>query len=718
MLRVLWQNRDNLPWAWKVLNEGVCDGCALGTSGLRDWTIDDGRHLCLVRLELLRLNTMGACAPDTTRDAGALAQLSSQALRNLGRIAHPLRRRRGEAGFTRVSFADVWKELGPRWRNLDPARTACFVTSRGVTNETYWMAQKVWRFLGSANVDNSARMCHAPSSNALKKAIGVAATTCSYRDWHESDLIVFLGSNPANDQPVSMKYLAEAKRRGARVAMINAYREPSMERYWVPSDPLGAMFGMKISDHTQLVNIGGDLAFLNAVQKVLLREDGVDQTFVREHTTGFDALKAALEASSLEDLAARAGTSIADIEAFAALVRSAQRGILVWSMGITQHAHGTDTIHAIANLALMRGWVGRSGTGLMPIRGHSGVQGGAEMGAYATSFPGAVSISPTEAQRLETLWGFVVPPHAGLSCVEALDAAHAGHLDALWCIGGNFLETLPDPPRVRESLERIPLRVHTDIVLTHQMLVEPADTVFVLPSATRYEQEGGGTETSTERRVIFSPELEGHRVGEARAEWRMLLELAEAVRPGAGKRLRCESSAEIRSDIARTVPYYAGIERLTKAGDQFQWGGPMLCANGHFPTPDGRGHFVAVLPPTPRPHGPERFALATRRGKQFNSMIQSQRCQLTGAERDHIFMHADDAARLGLTADTAIDVVSATGVLRGRVFLADVTRGTLQAHWPEANVLLAHGERNKESGVPDYNSNVEVRRSEASGASA
>lgn len=710
MLRVLWQNRDNLPWAWKVLNEGVCDGCALGTTGLRDWTIDDGRHLCLVRLELLRLNTMGAIAPQVTHDAARLAELSSRELRDLGRIAHPLRRRRGEKGFTQVSFEDVWREIGPRWRAFDPARTACFVTSRGITNESYWVAQKVWRFLGSANVDNSARLCHAPSSNALKKSIGVAATTCSYRDWYESDLIIFLGSNPANDQPVSMKYLAEAKRRGARVMMVNAFREPSMERYWVPSDPLGAMFGMQISDHTQLVKIGGDLAFLNAVQKVLYARGAMDEPFMRAHTTGFGALKTALEEASLTDLAARAGVSVADIEAAANLIAGARRGILVWSMGITQHAHGTDTIQAIANLALMRGWVGRPGTGLMPIRGHSGVQGGAEMGAYATSFPGGLAITAAETARLSKLWGFPVPGHSGLSCVEALDAAHEGRLDALWCIGGNFMETLPDPPRVRASLERIPLRVHTDIVLTHQMFVEPADTVFVLPSATRYEQEGGGTETSTERRVIFSPELAGHRVGAARAEWRMLLELAEAVRPGATAALRCNDAPAIRKDIAATVPSYEGIEKLSKAGDQFQWGGPMLCAEGRFPTPDGLGHFHVVHPPVPRPHGPERFALATRRGKQFNSMIQAERCQLTGAARDHIFMHADDARQLGLAADDAIEVASATGILRGRVFLADVTRGTLQAHWPEANVLLPHGERNIESGVPDYNANVEVRR--------
>ncbi|MEO0650819.1 MAG: molybdopterin-dependent oxidoreductase, partial [Planctomycetota bacterium] len=163
MLRIAWENRDNLPYAWKVLSKGVCDGCALGTSGLKDWTIQ-GTHLCLVRLNLLRLNTMKpAPAEVVTGDAEALAARGSKALRELGRIPFPMRRRKGERAFQRVSWDEVFAEVGERWGQLDPARTAMYVTSRGITNEVYYTAQKVMRFLGSNNVDNSARLCHSPS---------------------------------------------------------------------------------------------------------------------------------------------------------------------------------------------------------------------------------------------------------------------------------------------------------------------------------------------------------------------------------------------------------------------------------------------------------------------------------------------------------------------------------------------------------------------------
>jgi molybdopterin-dependent oxidoreductase alpha subunit len=717
MLRIAWANRRRLRYAWRVLNHGVCDGCALGTAGLKDWTLD-GTHLCLVRLNLMRLNTMEAFAPERAADAAELRKRSSRELRDLGRIGWPLRRRRGERGFTRVSFEEVWREVGPKWRAFDPKRTAMYVTSRGVTNEVYYVAQKVMRRLGSNSVDNSARLCHAPSTVGLKAAIGHAATTCSYRDWYESDLIVFFGSNPANDQPVAMKYLEGARRRGARVFLVNAYAEPGMLRYWVPSTASSALFGTKMSDRTFLVKVGGDLAFLTAAAKVIVERGWQATEFIAAATTGFDELKRRLAEQSVAELAAAAGVTVADVEEFARALGEAKRAVLVWSMGITHHADGADAVKAIANLGLLREFVGRPGCGLMPIRGHSGVQGGAEMGAYSTALPGGVAIDGGSAKRFSELWGFDVPDRPGLTTVEYLEAAGRGELDGLYCIGGNFLETLPQPERIVDALAKIPLRIHTDLVLTSQMLVEPADTVFVLPARTRYEQRGGGTETSTERRVIFSPELPRDGIGEARSEWEMLLDFAKAVRPEAARELDFADGAAIRADIERAVPSYRGIAALAKEGDQFQWGGPTLCAERRFATADGKAHFQAVAPPPPAvpatAPAPERaartFRLATRRGKQFNSMVQAEVDGLTGAARDHVFISAADAARLDLRRDDPVLLRGPVGTYRARVFIADVARGTLQGHWPEVNVLLPANVLEPKSLVPDYNADVEVER--------
>lgn len=710
MVRIVWENRDNLPYAYKVLTRGVCDGCALGTTGLRDWTID-GVHLCMVRLELLRLNTMPASDPEPMRDVAKLSRLTSKQLRDRGRLAYPMRRRRGEAGFVRVSWEELWRDVGARWRRFEPARTAMYVTSRGVTNEVYYVAQKVMRYLGSNNVDNSARLCHSPSTSALKSTIGVGATTCSYRDWFDADLIVFLGSNPANDQPVAMKYLHEARRKGARVLMVNAYREPGMERYWIPSTVDSALFGTNMTDRFFLVKVGGDLAFLNAVQKILIEREWVKREFIDTATVGFEEHRRSLEVQAMDDLLARCGLGLSEVEAFAREVAASDRGVFVWSMGITQHARGADTVTAIVNLALLREYVGRPGTGLMPIRGHSGVQGGAEMGAYSTAFPGGVPIDAASAARLSRQWGFSVPSSPGLTTVEYLEAAGRGEIDGLYCIGGNFLETMPEPDQVEAALGRIPLRIHSDIVVTTQMLVEPADTVYLLPARTRYEQVGGGTETSTERRVIFSPFIPGSVPGEARSEWELLLDLAQAVRPEDYDRIGFDDAGEIRADIGRTIPAYAPIATLGSRGDQFQIGGARLCADRVFPTPDGKARF--------QPVGNEggsnrrvgsaasrRFILATRRGKQFNSMIQRRRDPLTGADRDHIFVSPEDARVLGLRHGQPVLVRSSVGEFRGRAFLADVAPGTLQGHWPEVSILIPAGIVDTAGGVPDYNAVV------------
>ena len=707
ILRTVWDNRHDLPYAWRILSKGVCDGCALGVAGFHDWTME-GVHLCTTRLDLLKLNTARALDAAVLADVARLPR-SAGALRKLGRLPYPMLRRRGGAGFSRVSWDEALDLAATRIRATVPERIGFYLTARGLTNETYYAAQKVARFLGTNNIDNAARVCHAPSTGALRKAIGVAATTCSYRDVIESDLIVLFGADVANAQPVFMKYLYLARKRGTRVVVVNPLREPGLEHYWVPSSVESALFGTKMADAFFPIHTGGDLAFVRGALKFLIEEDGVDEAFVREHTVGFDELRARLATTSLDDLAAAAGSTVDELRAFAKTYREARSAVLVWSMGVTQHVCGTESVQGIVDLALARGNVGRPGAGLMPIRGHSGVQGGAEMGAYATAFPGGLPITPENAGALGERYGFDVPARPGLTAAAMVEAAGRGEIDVLWSSGGNFLETLPDPDSVRAALARAPLRVHQDIVVSPQMLVD-GEEVLLLPAMTRYEQPGGGTETTTERRVVLSPEIPGPRPGEARAEWAIFAELGRRVRPERADALGLDSAEEIRTEIATVVPAYTGIERLAEGGDSFQWGGRLLCEGWRFPTPDGRAHFSDALPTLASlPAG--RYHLSTRRGKQFNSMVWRDRDPLTGATRDALFISADDAQALGVSEGQALVVRAESGAtLRARAHVAPIRAGNVQMFWPEGNALIAAGRRDPVSGVPDYNAVVEISR--------
>jgi molybdopterin-dependent oxidoreductase alpha subunit len=503
-----------------------------------------------------------------------------------------------------------------------------------------------------------------------------------------------------------VKYIHEAKKQGTKVVLVNPYREPGMDRYWVPSVARSALFGTDIADYWFPVTQGGDVAFLYGVVKSLIARMEYDAGFVERHTVGFHDLRSKAAGLDWAQLEAASGLPRASMEEFAHLLARARTAVLVWSMGLTQHATGGDAVQMVLNLGLLRGFVGKEKSGLMPIRGHSGVQGGAEMGAYATAFPGGRPVNAANASEVERIYGFPICPEPGLSAPEMIEAAHRGELDVLYAAGGNFLRTLPDPDYVSEALSRVPLRVHQDIILTDQMLIDAAIETILLPAQTRYEQEGGGTQTTTERRIIFSPQI-ARQVGEARTEWRIFLDLAARVKPESAYLLGCETGQAIRQEIASVVPFYAGIEKLTNTGDAIQYGGPRLCEAGRFATADGKAHFRApALPAANRPAG--AFHVSTRRGKQFNTLIHAETDPLTGAGRDAVLMSAEDAAHLHLRNGDPIRLVNGHGEFRGRVFLASIAPGNLQVHWPEGNVLLGFGPRDASSACPDYNAVVRV----------
>jgi anaerobic selenocysteine-containing dehydrogenase len=468
-----------------------------------------------------------------------------------------------------------------------------------------------------------------------------------------------------------------------------------------------AVFGTPLADHWFDVHTGGDRAFLTGVLRALIESGGVDEAFVRERTVGFaDARDEAL-GTDWGAIEQESGASAEVIREFARLLQARPHTVFVWSMGLTQHARGVDTIGALINVALARGLPGRPNCGLVPIRGHSGVQGGAEVGCVPT-------VDEATAARWSAVWEFPVHAERGWTAPEMLDRSAAGEVDLFWIVGGNFLDTMPDVERSRRALARPRLRIHHDIVLSPSMLVEGDGDVLLLPAATRYESEGGGTETSTERRIIFSPEIPGRRIGSARPEWWAFGEAMARAWPNRANYIRFESAGAIRAEIARAVPLYRGIETLEAKGDQVQWGGPMLYADGQFATPDGKAHFsrnnggrgVRLQPDL----GGVTFFVSTRRGKQFNSMVQREVDPLTGAARDAVMISLEDLGRLGLRTGMPVRLRSEDGVFEGRLRQAPIKPGNLEVHWPEANTLLSGTAIDPDSMEPDYNAVVTLER--------
>ena len=491
------------------------------------------------------------------------------------------------------------------------------MTSRGITNEVYYAAQKAARFIGTPHIDNSARLCHAASTAAMTTTLGYGASTCSYCDWLDADLIVLFGSNAANNQPVATKYLHDAKKSGAEIAVVNPYREPGLEI-------LGAVDCVKrhvrqhLADHWVAVHTGGDLAFLVGTLRALIEIGGVDAPFVPHH-----GLQEARTARWREwESSSRRAASRAEMLAFARLLVNAECRVHLVD-GPHPARHGVDTIKALVNVGLARGLPGRPRP--RSIRGHSGVQGGAEVGCPPV-------VDTVTAARWSDVWEFPV-------AARGLDGARNDRprrrrrrrrvLERRWKFSRNIARTAQS----RRALARPLLRIHHDIVLSSSMLADSDGDVLLLPATTRYESEGGGTETSTERRIIFSPEIPGRRIGSARPEWWVFGEVMARVHPKRANYIRFDSAAAIRSEIARAIPLYKGIETLGAKGDQVQWGGPALYADGRFATPDGRAHFRRLRRgrgARAEPDGRSPSSLDPSR-KQFNSMIQREIDPLTGA---------------------------------------------------------------------------------------
>jgi len=710
MVEVLWENRDSLPYAWRILNKGVCDGCSLGPRGLKDDVIE-GTHLCTTRLKLLRLNTMPAFTPADVADIAHLRRMDNRQLQALGRIPCPLVYRKGDRGFRRISWDDALALAGGALRATPPERQAWFATSRGITNEVYYAFTKAARLAGTNNVDLCARLCHQATVSGLKATIGVGAPTCSLKDLIGTDLLLLWGTDIANNQPVTMKYLAHAKAQGTRIVVINPVREKGLESYWVPSMPKSALFGTTLMDDFIPVAVGGDIALLNGVLKVLVEKGQVDRAYVDAHTKNWEAVEAHVQAMTWDDIVRDSGVDKAKIEWLAELYARATTCVTIYSMGITQHTFGTENVEAIVNLHLSRGMIGRPKTGILPIRGHSGVQGGGECGVAPGILPGGIPLTEENLQRFEGYWNTTLPRTPGLTTMRMVERMDQGGIDFLYNLGGNLFAVLPDPAWVADAYAKVKLRIHQDIVFNTSTVLEGADTVLVLPAQTRYEQRGGGTSTNTERRIRFSPEIAGHpQVGESRPEYEIPCQVVMAAFPGTTEQLSYRDASDLRREIGATVPLYAGIETLSKAGDWIQWGGEQLCVGGKFPgMPEEKARFT-VLEPRHIEVPDGAFYLTTRRGKQFNSIVIKDHDPVQGGKkRDDLLISAADLAKLGLTDGIRARVVSDIGKMEVNLREADIRAGVLQAYWPECNVLI--GRRiDPRSEEPDYNAVVRIER--------
>jgi len=719
MLRVIGQNITQLPDAWRILN-GPCNGCAVQTDGLRDNVMPESPHVCLTRLGLIEEALRPPFDPARFADVAALQSLSNAEVESLGRIPTPLIRCRGERGFTTLTLPQAY-DLAAHWITKHRGNASgFFTTSKAINNEEYFAFQQFARVVGRTNnLDSCARQCHAASVSALKSTLGVGAATGSLSDFIHADVLVLAGTNLANNQPLIMRYIDRGKRTGGGkpfVIVVNPYHEPGLDRYWVPSSPASALFGTKICDLFVRVRVGGDVAFFNGVLKCLV-EDNLLAThhrrFIAEQTTGFDALSAELRTQSFDDLAQQSGATREQMHEVAAHLAECQHATFAWGMGLTQHATGTENVQSVVNLALALGQFGRPGAGVAPLRGQSSVQSAGECGLAPNIFPGGEAINADSATRLSNDWGAPVPATPGLATGHMLEAAHGGNIKLLVSLGGNLLDTMPDRPVVRETLERIPCRIRFDVMMNHEALVEPGDALLILPVRNWYEWDHVFTTTSTDRTIrAFGPSIRPRCPGLPES-WQALREIARRVLGDGKPGFDYRNTDAIRRAMNRDIWMYRGIDALNEPHAEMQWGGPTLYSRGFDHMPDKKARFTPLRPRVlDLPAG--WFMLSTRRGwGQWNSQHRTDtaRDYMSGAS-DHsdVLLNPADADALNLANGRPIVLHSDRGAaLTGRCH-RDPSVGPrhVQVFWPFANDLIPRGIYDPASCEPDYNVRVRI----------
>lgn len=685
----------------RLRSRNACKTCALGMGGLRGGMVNEAGHFPEVCKKSVQAQA-GDMAGTISRDFLArtpiaqLEGLSSAECESLGRVAFPMLAGPGDPHFRPIDWESALDLAGAALGRA--SRDEVFFYSSGrSSNEAAYLFQLVARAYGTANIHNCSFYCHAASSVALKEVYGSGTASLTLDDLGRADLALVAGANPASNHPRLITQLVNLRRRGGKVIVVNPLVELGLRRFRIPSDWRSFVFGSDVSDLYLQPHIGEDIAVFKALLKRLLELGAVDDGFVDAHTEGFDAVRADAVETPWSELRARSGLTEAEIDRTASALAGAKRGVFLWAMGLTHHEHGVNNILALSNLALARGWLGRPGTGLLPIRGHSNVQG-----------VGSVGVSPTVqqafAESLERLYGIEVPREPGQDTYRSMVAAAEGRIQASVQLGGNLFASNPNRPWARSALRRIPFTLSITTKLNEGHLQGRGQTMLILPALARDEEAQATTQESMFNYVRYS---EGGRpavAGEMRSEVEIIAGLAERILPkGRFDWSTLRSHQRLREEMARTVPGFSALASIDSTRAEFQIGGRTF-HEPRFGTQSGRARFR----PTPLPElvpAPGEFRMMTLRSEgQFNTVVYEEEDLYRGnRQRDVVMMAAEDARGLGLAEGDRVRVSSEIGAMRVRVAHAEIRPGNVAMYYPEANDLVP-ARLDPRSGTPAFKS--------------
>ncbi|MAP94460.1 MAG: histidine kinase [Ponticaulis sp.] len=562
-----------------------------------------------------------------------------------------------------------------------------FYSSGRSSNEAGFLFQLIARLYGTNNVNNCSYYCHQATGVALGSTIGTGTSTVELEDLSLCDTIFVIGANPSSNHPRFIHKLKACRDRGGQVIIINPAKEPGLVKFALPKSPKSLLSGgSEIASEYLQPKIGEDLALFKGIAKALIEGSQLDDAFIEAHTTGFDAYLETITAISWDQIADRCGISRQEIERIAALYASSDNAVFAWGMGMTHHLNGVENIEEIAALAFLRGMIGRPGAGLLPLRGHSNVQG-----------VGTIGVKPVLASdviaRMEEVFGISLPETRGMDTMACMKAADAGEIDAAVIMGGNLYAANPNSSWAKAALDKIGFKLFLTTTLNqgHVNGVESGDVV-ILPVTARDEEWEPTTQESMFNFVRLS---DGGicRLETVRPESVILADLAARILSDCPIDFSTFARHDsLREAISRTVPGMEDLADISKAKHEFHIRNRLL-HTPTFQTPDGKAVFPENMLTSGQADKNYPFVMATIRSEgQFNSIIYEERDSYRGTEhRWTVLMNRKDMDVLGLNPGDKVDLSSENGDMTGvEVHAFDVPQGCVMTYYPEANALTGN----------------------------
>ncbi len=708
---------------WKALrSRNACKTCALGMGGqLGGMTNEQGRfpEVCKKSVQAMAADLQGAIREHFFDDFSLeqLRAFSSRELEASGRLTQPMYAGPLDSHYKKISWDEAIERIAKKLKKTDP-HDAFFYFSGRSSNEAGFLLQVIARLWGTNNVNNCSYYCHQASGVGLSSVTGSGTATISLDDLEHADLIFLIGANPASNHPRFMRTLIDVKARGGKVIVINPLKEVGLVRFRVPSHVRSLLFGSTVADEYVQPHIGGDIALFSGIAKAILDAGAIDQAFVSQHADGWEAFDTHIRSLDWNTITHRSGVSRETIERIARAYAESKSTIFCWAMGITHHEHGVRNVQAIANLAIMRGMLGSRGKGLLPLRGHSNVQGIGSMGVTP-------KLRDAVFAKLQSEFNMQLPTWPGMDTLSCVHAAHENKIRFAFSLGGNLFGSNPDAHFAHEALGRVDQVVYLSTTLNTGHAWGRGKQTIILPVLARDEETQSTTQESMFNYVRLSKGAttnESPRYAGPRSEVDIIASIAHAsIGDRKGQPVQwheLKDHSHIRALIARIIPGYEAIANIDATKKEFTIAGRVF-HEARFPTDTGRAKMhVVELPALIGETEPSRsglMRLMTMRSEgQFNTVVYEEEDIYRGQERrDVILMHADDIARLGLVEDDRVDVSSGAGTMRGVLVRAfDIPAGNCAMYYPEANLLIPRI-ADPASHTPVFKSvAIEVQRSE------